>query len=399
MALNLLKRASPEVPNYQVLERLGEGGMSTVYKGRHRQTGQVVAIKVLKEKSAKDMERFLRFQQEYQGAARLFHPNIVQVLDFHGGSSGAYLVMEFVDGPNLEERISQDGPLAQDDALGLITQVAQALHYAHGRKVIHRDVKPQNVLLKSNGIAKLTDFGLMKDVVTDLNLTDPLSVLGTPHFMAPEQYEDARKVDERSDVYSLAATLYCALTGRLPFAARSTIEVLAKQARNDLVPPRHWVPELSPHVEQAVVRAMHSEPSRRPETVLEFVKTLQPREQPDRQRPPAGPEEADRRTAARYGCVLATAFAIQDSLHDDTDSVESWPATVQDVSPGGLSMVLSRRFEPGTRLTVRLRCGPEAAPASVEARVVHVREHGAGQWQLGCRFARQLTEEELRGLE
>jgi serine/threonine protein kinase len=400
MGLGILKRALPDIPDYQILKRLDEGGMSTVYKGRHRPTGRTVAIKVLKERKGNDVERLARFEQEFQGARRLLHPNMVQVLDFHRDAAGTYLIMEFVEGPDLYNRVCQGGRLAEEEALRVATQVGQALHYAHGHKIIHRDVKPQNILLTANGVAKLTDFGLMKDVDRNLCLTDPLSVLGTPHFMAPEQCEDARRVDARSDIYSLAATLYCALTGHLPFEGGSALQVLARQARNDLVPPRRWVPGLSEHVERAVVRAMHPNPDRRPATVLDFVEGLRPRRQPNipAEVPLAGDDD-NRRSGPRYHCTLATVCAIQDSLHDEADSVEQWPATVQDIAPGGVCLFLGRRFEPGTVLTVMLRQGDAMPPATHEARVVRVHERGAGLWQVGCRFVpRPLTEEELRAL-
>jgi serine/threonine protein kinase len=400
MALRLLRPTLPAIPNYDLLDKLDEGGCSSVYKGRHQASGRTVAIKVIKEKVTKDPALLKRFEQEFLAATKLHHPNIVQALDFYQDGAVAYLVMEFVDGPNLLDRVRRDGPLAEDKAVAIVIQIAQALHYAHAHNIIHRDVKPQNILLKPNGQAKLTDFGMVKDVMSNLQLTNELSLLGTPHFMAPEQYEDARNVDARSDVYALAATLYCAVTGVLPFQADSPMEVIKKQALNELVSPRELVPALSARLDAAILAAMNPDPAQRPGSVLEFVKGLRPQEArpPSRRRHAVAVGKAERRASVRYRCILGTVCATKSSLHDGSEKEDAWPATVQDVSTHGIALTLARRFEPGTVLTMELYNAQASYSSPVEARVVYVKPQGAGHWQVGCAFPEALTEEEIEAL-
>src|SRR5262249_39890045 len=219
MVINFLARKRPVIPNYEIHDKVGQGGIGTVYRGRHNTTGQAVAIKVIPTSSIKDPTLLRRFEQEFRAAAKLVHPNIIQVLDIGRDENAAYLVMEFVDGISLGERITRAGKLPEDEAVAIITQAAQALHFAHERGLVHRDVKPDNILLRQDGQVKLADFGLVKDLLVDGNLTDPLAILGTPHFMAPEQCQNPKDVDGRSDVFSLGASLYMALTAALPFGS------------------------------------------------------------------------------------------------------------------------------------------------------------------------------------
>jgi serine/threonine protein kinase len=264
----------PNLNRYEALEKVGEGGMSTVYKGRHRVTGEIVALKLLSQDVASKPVLVKRFEQEFQTASRLDHPNIVRSLDFGRSALGPYLVMEFVDGMSLGERIEQQGRLQEAEAVRLITQIAEALQYAHGEGIIHRDIKPDNILLDKHGQAMLTDLGLVKQVDDDMNLTRPGQGLGTPNFMAPEQFSSAKTIDRRCDVYGLGATLYQAITGQLPFAAASPILVLRKKAFNELTPPRRLVPGLSELIERATLKAMSVDPNQRPPTAAAFIEEL-----------------------------------------------------------------------------------------------------------------------------
>jgi serine/threonine protein kinase len=411
MLTNLLRKMTfKAIPDYEVLEKIDEGGMSAVYKGRSSVNGALVAIKVFKPKMVKDATMFKRFEQEFRATSQLLHPNIVQSLAFGSDDSTTYLVLEFVEGESLGQRLERDGRLPEKGAIEIITQVAQALQYAHEHGMIHRDVKPDNILLDESGKAKLTDFGLVKDEVNDLRLTGPLSVLGTPHFMAPEQYTDAAHVDARCDIYSLGATLYMAVTGTAPFQASTTFEVLRKQATNQLVPPRELVPDLSAAVDQAICAAMNSNPAERPSSCLALIKSLRPRGKrsstevavrdiaaaaaPGNTDKPAGPE---RRASLRFPCIHGTSCAMSASLHpDDAEPVEHWPATVQDVSQGGLGLVVGRRFEKGTVLSVELHSAEGTASRSVLASVVRVLPQEFGHWLLGCIFTKPLSKEELQ---
>src|SRR5262249_55181621 len=192
------------IGNYDLIEKVAEGGMGTVYKGRHRETGQIVAIKVIAPHVVGNPVLLKRFQQEYNASRLLDHPNIVRALEFNNTST-PYMVMEFVEGESLGSKLEREGKLPEDEAKRLIIQVAQGLHRAHREKLIHRDVKPDNILVSRDGRAKLTDLGLVKEVDTDLNLTRTGRGLGTPNFMAPEQFRNAKNADKLCDIYSLGA--------------------------------------------------------------------------------------------------------------------------------------------------------------------------------------------------
>jgi serine/threonine protein kinase len=215
-----------------------------------------------------------RFEQEYWTASGLDHPNIVRCVDFGQSDTGPFLVMEYVDGESLGDRLAREGGLPPAEAIRIIAQVAAALDYAHERGVIHRDVKPDNILLTPAGDARLTDFGLVKQLADDLDLTRPGQGLGTPNFIAPEQLMNAKAIDRRCDVYGLGATLYMAVTGHLPFAARTELQTLRKKAKNELILPRQLVPTLSESLERAIRRAMHPDRGQRPDSCAAFVEEL-----------------------------------------------------------------------------------------------------------------------------
>ena len=192
MALDATKQAVQTIGSYDILAKIAEGGMGTVYKGRHRMTGQIVAIKIVPPSAARNPTLLKRFEREFTAARNLDHPNIVKAIEFDGDCPTPFLVMEFVDGESLGQRIERDGRLPEDEALRLITQICQGLYKAHRKGLVHRDVKPDNILLNRDGQAKLTDLGLVKDAAEDNNLTKTGRGLGTPHFMAPEQFKAPR---------------------------------------------------------------------------------------------------------------------------------------------------------------------------------------------------------------
>src|SRR5207248_1264532 len=203
--------------------------------------------------------------------SRLDHPNIVRALDYGEWGSSPYLVMEFVEGESLGQRLERDGRLSEAEAIRILAQVAQGLHRAHKQNLVHRDVKPDNILVRSDGVAKLADLGLVKESESDLNLTKTGRGLGTPHFMAPEQFRNAKNADTRCDIYSLGATLYQMVTGQLPFRSTGPLDAWMKKINNELTPPRKLVPTLSERIDWAILRAMSADPGRRPGSCREFV--------------------------------------------------------------------------------------------------------------------------------
>ena len=262
------------IGSYDILAKIAEGGMGTVYKGRHRGTGQVVAIKIVPPTAARNPTLLKRFEREFTAAHALEHPNIVKAIEFDGDCPTPFLVMEFVDGETVGQRIEREGKLPEDDAVRIIAQVCQGLYRAHKQGLVHRDVKPDNILVNREGQAKLTDLGLVKDAAEDFNLTRTGRGLGTPHFMAPEQFKHAKYADARCDVYSLGATLYMMVTGETPFGNCNALDCFLKKSRNELPPPRQIVPELSERVDWAIRRSMSPNPDQRPASCREFVEDL-----------------------------------------------------------------------------------------------------------------------------
>lgn len=274
MGLDTSRPALQAVGNYDLLEKIAEGGMGTIYRARQRETGQIVAIKIMPSHTAQNPVLLKRFEQEFRAASRLDHPNIVRALDYGESSSMPYLVMEFVDGESLGQKLEREGRMNEQDAIKIIAMVAQGLHRAHKLNLVHRDVKPDNILVNREGLAKLADLGLVKETDTDLNLTKTGRGLGTPHFMAPEQFRNAKNADIRCDIYSLGATLYQMVTGELPFRSTGPLDAWMKKIQNDLTPPRQIVATLSERLDWAILRAMSADPEMRPTSCREFVEDL-----------------------------------------------------------------------------------------------------------------------------
>ena len=259
---------------YDLIALVAEGGMGTVYRAAIRATGQVVAIKLMRERAMGHPVLLRRFEQEFRAASSISHPNIVRALDFGEHEGLPYLVMEFVEGETLSRKIERQGPLPEIDAVRWVAQVAQGLHRAHKTGIVHRDVKPDNILVNFEGMARLTDMGLVKDLGGDLNLTRTGRGLGTPHFMAPEQFRNARDADARADIYSLGATLYALLAGEAPFQGVGPLDAWMKKVHDEIPLVRTRNPIVSERVEWAVHRAMSGTPAQRPASCREFVEDL-----------------------------------------------------------------------------------------------------------------------------
>ena len=286
------------------------------------------------------------------------------------------------------------------EAVRIITQVAQALHYAHQRQVIHRDIKPDNILVLPDGRAKLTDFGLAKDFNNDMDLTRHAAGLGTPHFMAPEQFTSAKVVDCRADIYSLGATLYNAVTGHLPFDAKFPLAILTKKERGELRAIRDYVPKISERVESATRAALAVNPAERPGSCLEFFKLLTARlsAEIDPTYVPK-PHGSERRAFVRHPLGVGTFGTIDTAVYGGTgETDELWPLVVRDVSAGGIGVLLARRFELGTELTIEMTTGPDVTPRWLAARVVRLEPESNGHWVHGCAFRHPLSDEELTAL-
>ena len=263
-----------QLGNYDVLSKIAEGGMGTVYKAKHRFTGDVVAVKVIAPGPARNPILLQRFEREFIAAKVLEHPNVVRAIEYCGTGPHPFLVMEYVDGESIGQLIERDGAIAEAEAVRLIGQVCDGLQRAHKQGLVHRDVKPDNILITREGVAKLTDMGLVKDIDTDLNLTKTGRGLGTPHYMAPEQFRNAKGVDVRGDVYSLGATFYAMVTGIVPFDKANPLDCWLKKVRNEFPPPKELNPAVSDRVDWAIRRAMSAEPAQRPTSCREFLEDV-----------------------------------------------------------------------------------------------------------------------------
>ena len=249
---------------YEIGRLLGRGGMGAVYLARERALERAVAIKVLPPELAADAEGRERFRREARTAAKLTHPNIVPLHTFGDAEGMLYFVMGYVRGESLGDRMRREGPLPADDARRIMGELAGALDYAHRQEVIHRDIKPDNVLLDDeSGRPMLTDFGVAKAQASGATLTEIGAVVGTPHYMSPEQASGARDLDGRSDLYSLGVMGYAMLSGRLPFEGDSFRDVIVQQITKEPLPLRTLVPDIAADLEAAVTRCLAKDPSAR----------------------------------------------------------------------------------------------------------------------------------------
>ncbi len=273
----------PSIPNVEMKRLIGRGGMGTVYEGTQTYLGRRVAVKVLPiEKATLDVSMTERFRREARALAELSHPNIVACHDAGVLNSGVgYLVMEFVDGPNLKEYLSKEEPLEATAAVEILRKLASALKHALERGVIHRDVKPENVLLQpisSPGVsfpweAKLADLGLARFSrgQGDMTLTREGVAIGTPSVMAPEQFEDTASVDHRADIYSLGCVLFHMLTGKNAYRGKSISEILKKKLADEIPDLAVELPSVSPDLNQLYRRLVARDPKNRPQTYDKLI--------------------------------------------------------------------------------------------------------------------------------
>ena len=263
-----------EIGQYELVEKIAEGGMGAVYKGRHRDSQRIVAIKIIPADTARNPVLLKRFEQEFRAASLIDHPNVVKAIEYCGFGPTPFLVMEYVDGSSLGDKVDREGVLSEECAIHLIAQICEGLHRAHKQGLIHRDVKPDNILVTADGVAKLTDLGLVKDIEGEMNLTRTGKGLGTPHFMAPEQFRNAKNADVRCDIYSLGATLYMMVTGHVPFAKTSPLDCWMKKTKDDLPAPRSVSKQLGERIDFAIRRSMRANPAERPANCREFMEDL-----------------------------------------------------------------------------------------------------------------------------
>lgn len=258
---------------YELIEKIGEGGMAVVYKARCRLLNRYVAIKILRPEFTKDAQFVENFKRESQAAAGLQHPNIVSVYDVGKEGNIHFIVMELIDGRPLSDIIEERAPMDYKTSIELIKQVASALSVAHRNHIIHRDVKPHNIMITKDGMAKLADFGIAKAVSDSTLATETSKVIGSVHYFSPEQARGAY-VDERSDIYSLGIVLYEMLTGQVPFDGENPVQVALMHINDEITPPSELVPGIPPALEKLVMKATDKYQSNRYKSADEFLEDL-----------------------------------------------------------------------------------------------------------------------------
>ncbi|MEJ8544471.1 Stk1 family PASTA domain-containing Ser/Thr kinase [Brevibacillus borstelensis] len=258
---------------YQLEARVGGGGMAIVYKARDLVLNRPVAVKVLRSQFGTDEDFVTRFRREAQAVASLSHPNVVGVYDVGQDGDTHYMVMEYVEGYTLKELINRNGAIPVEDAVEIAAEICDALEHAHANQIIHRDIKPHNILIGKNGRIKVTDFGIAR-AVTSTTITHTNSVLGSVHYFSPEQARGGITA-EKSDIYSLGIVLYEMVTGKLPFSGDSPISVALKHLQEPLPEPRQVNPDIPQSVENVILKALVKDPTLRYASAREMLEDLE----------------------------------------------------------------------------------------------------------------------------
>lgn len=259
---------------YEIIEKIGEGGMAEVYKAKCHLLNRYVAVKILKPEYAKDETFVKRFRREAQSAASLTHANIVSVYDVGAEGDINYIVMELLESKTLKDYIEEHGAMPSDLVLKISAQIASALETAHKAHIIHRDIKPQNIVLNKNMVAKVTDFGIAKITnVPSATITSFGSTMGSVHYFSPEHAKGGY-TDEKSDIYSLGVVMYEMATGKLPFDADSPVSVALKQIQEDPVPPIDVNPNVSPALNQIILKALQKSTALRYQNATEVISDI-----------------------------------------------------------------------------------------------------------------------------
>lgn len=257
---------------YELLEKIGEGGMAVVYKAKDRLLNRYVAVKILRPEYTRDAQFVESFRKESQAAAGLEHPNIISVYDVGKEGNIHFIVMEYIDGMSLSDVIKVNAPMDYKKAINITKQIASALSLAHKNNIIHRDIKPHNIMMKRDGTCKLGDFGIAK-AVSDSTLTETSKIIGSVHYFSPEQARGSY-VDERSDIYSLGIILYEMLTGKVPFDGDNPVQVALMHINDEITPPSQIVSGIPPALEKIVMKATDKFQTNRYKSADELLEDL-----------------------------------------------------------------------------------------------------------------------------
>lgn len=362
-----------EVGGYRILERIGRGGMGTVYKALQVSLNRVVALKILSARYSRDPAFVQQFQQEAQAAGRLNHPNIVQVYDVGSDGGLHFYSMEFIEGGSAQDLVNRSGPLSPELALSAITDAAQGLLYAEKKGLVHRDIKPDNLMINAEGVVKIADLGLAHDareLAERASVDEDEGIFGTPHFISPEQAR-SQKVDTRSDIYSLGATFYMLLTGETPFAGKSVREIIRKQLSEPPPNLREKVRECPPAIAAVVERAMQKDPDQRYQDARELLDDLE-RTERLMKRGRRGYLVAAGLVALLLGGAGAFAFLGTGG----GDGKEPSPAPVVDRDPGSAETEAERRAREEAEKRREMRAKAEKELLRLKLKEVRLRAGG-----------------------
>ena len=266
----MLKTGMIIAERYEILGKIGTGGMADVYKAKDHKLNRFVAVKVLKPEFREDTTFIRKFRSEAQAAAGLTHPNIVNVFDVGDDEGVYYIVMELIEGITLKEYIAKKGKLSIKEATSIAIQVSMGLEAAHNHGIVHRDVKPQNIIISTDGKVKVTDFGIARAASSN---TISSNVMGSVHYSSPEQVRGGYS-DEKSDIYSLGITLYEMVTGRVPFDGDTTVAIAIKHLQEEMVPPSVYTEELPYSLEQIILKCTQKSVNRRYEKMEDVIADL-----------------------------------------------------------------------------------------------------------------------------
>src|SRR4051794_35676544 len=257
---------------YSIISRLGSGGMADVYCAQDLQLGRKVALKLLYRRFAEDEQFVERFKREASAAAGLQHPHVVGVYDRGEYDGTYYIAMEYLEGRSLKQVVQEEGPLDPERAIDLLVQILRASRFAHQRGVIHRDIKPHNVIVDDEGRVKVTDFGIARAGASDM--TETGSIMGTAQYLSPEQAQ-GHAVSAQSDLYAIGIVLYELLAGRVPFDGDSPVTIALKQVSELPIPPSAFNPSVPPELDAIVLRALEKDPARRFADAEEMIAELE----------------------------------------------------------------------------------------------------------------------------
>lgn len=266
----MLKEGMYLADRYEIVGKVGAGGMSDVYKAKDHTLGRFVAIKVLKQEFSEDVNFVTKFRTEAQSAAGLEHPNIVNIYDVGSENGMYYIVMEYVEGITLKTYIEKKGQLSFKEAVSIAIQVGRGIEAAHNKHIIHRDIKPQNIIISTEGKVKVTDFGIARVATTNTINAD---VMGSVHYASPEQARNGF-VDGKSDIYSLGIVMYEMVTGRVPFDGESTVAIAIQHLQEEMVVPSAYAPNLPISMEKIILKCTQKSPDRRYQTISDLLMDL-----------------------------------------------------------------------------------------------------------------------------